>query len=778
MGVLAMSTSTKHQSISWETVLKGEHDAIKQRRKNQKRNPVAASEDVAGEAYGSTGQFDTAGLALSGGGIRSAAFCLGALQALSEHKVLAQIDYLSTVSGGGYIGAATSSAMSLNGGVFPFEGSTNDMRDPPALGHIRDHSNYLIPRGKFSLLADLAIVVRGLVTNVLLVVPVILLAAALTIYLNPTREALSQPFFSNAYLDGRFSISIAIALLSLVIYSLWAIYRSVFKLGESEFGGLFITVGYLLLILLAFSAFCELQPVIINWMYETTRPAEGGEPLDYSVWVKSIIAYLTPMIAVVSLFAKRIGEMLATESKSGSYTAFAKRFVGKAAIWAVALALPVVIWMVYLLFAYWGIPGVGKGEAPSWLWAIWYRLNLPVDLAFPAFAKVYGLIAIVMIVAIWPFLNPNANSLHRLYRDRLSDAFLSHTRPDGSLNANDMKLSQLETSIAPYHLINAALNIQGSPEANRRGRNADFFFFGQRYSGSQLSSFHDTKTFEAEDAALTLGTAMAISGAAVSSNMGSASIGPMAPTLALLNLRLGYWLKNPGGTGGQGGNLFYLLREMLSLLKPRGKWLYLTDGGHIDNTGLYELLRRRCSHIIVIDAEADPHMTFSSFVKIQRYARIDLGVRINLRWDKIAATSLGARASGAKPARGPHCAMGEINYSDGGKGKLTYVKASLSGDENVYVRDYARRYAEYPHETTSDQFFSEEQFEVYRALGFHCVHGIYKSEERDELEVSTSGVEVKGTVKKSVGSAVLPARAEAVSRAPRKPKSKPRPSRK
>ncbi len=92
-----------------------------------------------------------------------------------------------------------------------------------------------------------------------------------------------------------------------------------------------------------------------------------------------------------------------------------------------------------------------------------------------------------------------------------------------------MKLSQLNTSNAPYHLINAALNIQGSAEANRRGRNADFFFFGQKFSGSQLSSFQETNRFEMSDNALTLGTAMAISGAAISSNMGSASIGPMAP---------------------------------------------------------------------------------------------------------------------------------------------------------------------------------------------------------------------------------------------------------
>lgn len=767
-----MSKNGKQQSVSWDTVLKGEHEAINQRRKFLKRKPVAPSGNAAGEPYGTTGQFDTVGLALSGGGIRSAAFCLGALQALSEHKVIPQIDYLSTVSGGGYIGTSVSSAMSLHGGKFPFGGSENDMSDPPALGHIRDHSNYLIPRGKFSLLSDLAIVVRGLVTNVLLVFPVILLAAALTVYLNPTRDALNSPYFRLPFLDGRFSITIFIALASLVFYSAWAVYRSQFKLGKSEFGGLSITAGYSLLVLLAISAFCELQPVIINLMYDT---AQNGQPLDYRDWIKSFISFATPLIATLSLFAKRIGEMLKTESNSSSYKSIAKKVAGKVVIWAVALALPVIIWMVYLLFAYWGIPGVGKDQAPSWLWAIWYRLDLPVDVAFPAFAKVYGLIAIAMIIIFWLFLDPNANSLHRLYRDRLSDAFLSHARPDGSLNAYDMKLSQLETSSAPYQLINAALNIQGSPEANQRGRNAGFFFFGQRYSGSRSSSYQDTKTFEAEDSALTLGTAMAISGAAISSNMGSASIGPMAPTLALLNLRLGYWLKNPGGTGG---NLFYLLREMFSLLRPGGRWLYLTDGGHIDNTGLYVLLQRRCSHIIVIDAEADPHMTFSSFVKIQRYARIDLGVRINLRWDKIAATSLGARGPDAKPSRGPHCAVGEIFYSDGGKGKLIYVKASLSSDENVYVRDYARRYADYPHETTGDQFFSEEQFEVYRALGFHCVHGIYKTKEPDEIEVSVSGVEVKGTVTKPVERAVLLGQAESAPDPSKRPKGKSRPSRK
>lgn len=74
---------------------------------------------------------------------------------------------------------------------------------------------------------------------------------------------------------------------------------------------------------------------------------------------------------------------------------------------------------------------------------------------------------------------------------------------------------------------------------------------------------------------------------------------------------------------------------------------------------------------------------------------------------------------GACDEAGPHAAIGRIEYDGGQEGWLLYIKSSLSGDENDYVRDYARRYSAFPHETTGDQFFSEEQFEAYRALGFH-----------------------------------------------------------
>jgi hypothetical protein len=248
---------------------------------------------------------------------------------------------------------------------------------------------------------------------------------------------------------------------------------------------------------------------------------------------------------------------------------------------------------------------------------------------------------------------------------------------------------------------------------------------------------------------------MAVSGAAVSSNMGAESIKPLTATLALLNIRLGYWLRNPRhlaharppGVPGRAPTMtafrrrnnilanYYFLGEVFGLLNEHRKSVYLTDGGHIENLGIYELLRRRCRVIIAVDAEADPQMAFGSFNTLERYALIDLGVRIDLPWQKIADESLKTSQSiddkGDTPKhRGPHCAIGEIFYPGGRKGLLVYIKASLTGDENDYVFDYKKRHSDFPHETTLDQWFSEEQFEAYRALGFHAAYGLFSGGDR------------------------------------------------
>ena len=123
-------------------------------------------------------------------------------------------------------------------------------------------------------------------------------------------------------------------------------------------------------------------------------------------------------------------------------------------------------------------------------------------------------------------------------------------------------------------------------------------------------------------------------------------------------------------------------------------------------------------------------MAFGSFNVLVRYALIDLGVRIDLPWQKITdrtkATGKAIDEKGDAPkCAGPHVAVGDICYPGGRRGILIYIKSSLTGDENDYIFHYKKRYGAFPQETTLDQLFSEEQFEAYRALGFHAAYRFF-----------------------------------------------------
>jgi hypothetical protein len=225
----------------------------------------------------------------------------------------------------------------------------------------------------------------------------------------------------------------------------------------------------------------------------------------------------------------------------------------------------------------------------------------------------------------------------------------------------------------------------------------------------------------------------------------------------LLNIRLGYWLRNPRDLGNKHGlarklreffnrffGKFYLLLEMFNLLDEHKKFIYLSDGGHIENLGIYQLLKRGCRLIVAVDAEADPAISCASLLKLERYARIDLGVRIIVPWEEIREryheTSDAISPRTPKEAErhpGPHCAIGRIVYEDGSYSVLLYFKSSLSGDEKDYVLDYKKRNSDFPHETTSDQFFTEEQFEVYRSLGYHVVEGYFS--DTDDISFLSDG---------------------------------------
>lgn len=153
-------------------------------------------------------------------------------------------------------------------------------------------------------------------------------------------------------------------------------------------------------------------------------------------------------------------------------------------------------------------------------------------------------------------------------------------------------------------------------------------------------------------------------------------------------------------------------------------WLNLSDGGHIENMGLYELLRRRCKFVVCVDGEADPDSTFPGQLTLIRQAQIDLGIQIEPRLDEIRPDPT-SRTSKA------HAQLFRIKYPttvDGrpaGTGLLLYLKLSLTGDEAELLKRYRHMNPDFPHQSTLNQFYDEEQFEAYRQLGVHVAQGVF-----------------------------------------------------
>jgi hypothetical protein len=758
--------------VRFQQILEVEQGAIDARRSALGRPvPPWPPIDHAKRGGAQRPMYDSTGLALSGGGIRSAAFCLGALQSLAvtgatgaapvTRSLFDQVDYLSTVSGGGYVGSAVTAAMAsptTTSQKFPFA-EFGRFDDKPSVGHLRDFSNYLFPRGSSSLADVISVVLRGLATNVVFILAGIFFFATLTLIAYPDAVALNgHGSFPLVFLGAVFphwaealksSPAFALTIVFLAIFAIylvvWALLRSrpAMDFGAvtdglfSDVRGVFIRGGRLLVFAVAVAAFLDVQPFALSAFNDFVGDASQRGLLE------AFTAFTAPFAGIVAFFGNRLSQFLKANSFETGAAALVKRITAQALILAAAAVLPILLWFSYLAVTDAGVVGshVHWPECVQTTCRLWHY--------FPAHhAYTYAILWALFFLPTLLFA-PNANSLHQLYRDKLSKAFLfnptnrsTQGQDRGDLLPRDqIELSELAPATGgPYHLINAAINLQGSVQANRRGRNASFFLFSPKFVGSEVTDFAPSELVQKADWHIDLGAAMAISGAAVSSNMGSSSVRALSPTLALLNIRLGYWMRNPKfliceqrarlTLGRLFADLFktYLFNEMFGQLDENQPHVYLTDGGHIENLGLYSLLKRHCRLIVVVDGEADPQLTFHALSTCERYARIDLGVRLDVPWQQIAdvgkaATALAEEGKPIPPTGGPHCTVGSILYPGGERGVLLYVKASLTGDEPDYVVDYKMRYPAFPHESTGDQFFSEEQFEAYRALGFHALDG-------------------------------------------------------
>ena len=592
------------------------------------------------------------GLALSGGGIRSATFSLGVVQVLAARGFFKEVDFLSTVSGGGYTGCFLTQR--LGNGEPHSEVAQPHGPDPEPVRYVRQHAKFLSANNLKEKWSMVTATLAGMFLN--WTVPLlVVLSLALVAMLIGTPAKSAWPL---VLLGGG-----GLCIVAIIIYG-WGI-RQDKKTAQ--------VTGRILGVLLALTGI-----IGSAWVLESTFPKLLKTAGDH--W--QVSGSIGAVLAAVAAAAPGIIRFLPVLKEPK---------VRKAVLKVVLLLAGILVPLIGVLLFY-----TFRGLAGQ---------------QFPALLCFTVALAVVSLVVI----NINLTGPHRLYRDCLARTFIQKTA-DGT---PDVKLADSNAlGTAPYHLINTALNVPSSENPALKDRGCDFFLFSKKWTGSVAVGYHETKKWKANGADVDLATAMAVSGAAFSSHMGLGSMPTLTALLTVLNVRLGFWIKKPPTTSRLSAPGFLcLLRETLSIgMSEKHKWLNLSDGGHIENLAVYELLRRRCKFIICVDGEADPTFTFQGLMTLVRHAQIDFGVRIETKLDDIRPDP---RTGYSKC----HFHLCRIHYPEG-MGLLLYLKLSVTGNESELIKRYRINNPDFPHQTTLDQFFDQEQFEAYRQLGVHVAEGL------------------------------------------------------
>lgn len=356
-----------------------------------------------------------------------------------------------------------------------------------------------------------------------------------------------------------------------------------------------------------------------------------------------------------------------------------------------------------------------KNGRPS-IGALIGEINLVITTAILAKDPVFRGAGISARAAPYQWLDHEP--VHRMIDNRL--------RLDHEFSTLLIPLSQAR----PLHVVNICLNLTSGDDLARQERKGASLTVSPLASGSHLLGYRDTRTY----GEISLGTAVTISGAAASPNMGYHSSPALAFLMTLFNVRLGWWLGNPGFAGAKTHqrrnpkwSITPFLYEATGNTNERYAYVYLSDGGHFENLGFYEMVLRRCHSIVITDAGADPGYAYDDLGNAIRKIGIDLGIPIRIDEDGIIPPA--EQAEKDKLAH-KYCAVGRICYSkvDGENavdGEFLYIKPVVYKENGPRdVRNYAKISAKFPHESTADQFFSETQFESYRHLGFFATDTI------------------------------------------------------
>ncbi len=610
--------------LSLKDVILREKEQLRQRRQKL------------GIEQGAPDQENWFGIAMSGGGIRSATINLGFLKTLNKFGILKRADYLSTVSGGGY-------THSYVQGTLKKEGDFECLFTNDHIKAMRQHGEYLIPGQGFWKTGN-----------------AILLAVAFVV----------------SWLMSLVSLLIA----SGIVYYLYMIITGL--LGKEPFKWLNI-----------------FQQNDIDW---------------WGMWIVGVmlvVHFVTNIILNFNLGVSKLFNRVETV--------------------LVALGLALYAWYMFVHF--------GGAEKPT--------SDILVDYAINAF----------LLFCMGFVTNPNALSFHRFYRKQLADLFLRFSGEHHNIALKDLfdAGSDKKTDyIAPYPLINACLNLlnPAGDDVFKGTKTSDYFLLSPLFCGSKLVGYVPTDRYW-DYQRMTLPAAVTISAAAVNPGMGMYSNKVLSVLMTLLNARLGFWISNPRiliKSRAFPWWPIYFFRELLGRIGSNNKMINISDGGHIENLGAYELLRRGCRLVIAVDAGEDRIYAFSDLNNLIIRVRNELGLEIRFRENEQPEDLIRPRPSQVYSKK--RYAVADVyqwweddkvidpttqvesncvvNFAEPRKvGTFIYVKSSVLAPTGKPVLSekedrlkfgtykYKIYHPDFPHEPTSDQFFDEIQWEAYYQLG-------------------------------------------------------------
>ena len=567
------------------------------------------------------------GIAMSGGGIRSATINMGFMKTLNRFGIVEKADYLSSVSGGGYCSSYIQTTLKAEGGNYA------TLFDDTKMAAVRHHGEYLIPGNGFKKKWNqLLLIVAYLVSTLMsFISPAIVIIIGIFLY------KITGVFF---HLDGQLSV---------------------------------------------------LKPSYS--LVETLTLSAGG-------------------IILIHFIANLLLNFNLDISKKFNY------------VENISVLAVVVIGFLWLFSQYNGVAAIETMSAAEHLGAAIFLFGLGF------------------------FTNPNALSFHRYYRKQLADCFLQFSGTWRNAALKDIfNLDAKDSSgyIAPYPLINTCLNLQ-SPNGKDKFKGAkasDYFLLSPLYCGSKLTEYVPTNSYT-DYAGMTLPAAVTISAAAVNPGMGIYSSPILSILMTIFNARLGFWISNPLKVQKLKTLVWwpvYFFKELFSIIGTDNRMLNISDGGHIENLAVYELLRRRCRLILAFDAGEDPLYTFFDLENLVIRARNELGIDIRFNEGQEPETLM--RPSPSKGYSKQRFAVADLYllWKDPKIdcdnpleppykfGTLVYVKSSVTApmgkpaitEEQDPLKYDTYKYKIYhpafPHESTSDQFFDPIQWESYFQLG-------------------------------------------------------------